>query len=78
MIVAYITTEKEAIAALFHQDYEDFFAATPWLYLFACMLILLFGPRPGLDRWLMAPSHHVPALSRIIITMPRTWCSRHG
>ena len=46
MIVAYITTEKEAIAALFHQDYEDFFAATPWLYLFACMLILLW-PKAG-------------------------------
>jgi putative oxidoreductase len=44
MIVAYITSEKEAIAALFSIDYEDFFAATPWLYLFACMLILFFGP----------------------------------
>jgi putative oxidoreductase len=44
MIVAYITTEKEAIATLFTENYEDFFGATPWLYLFACLLVLLFGP----------------------------------
>jgi DoxX len=29
MIVAYVTSEKEAIAALFTKDYEDFFTAAP-------------------------------------------------
>lgn len=44
MIVAYATTEHEALAALVAGDPDPFFAAAPFLFLFASALIFVFGP----------------------------------
>jgi putative oxidoreductase len=43
-IVAYLTTEMDALHKLLKLDTDDFFAAAPFLFLFAAILILTFGP----------------------------------
>lgn len=44
MIVAYATTEHEALSALVAGDPDPFLAAAPFLFLFASALIFIFGP----------------------------------
>ena len=43
-IVAYITTEQDALHKLLSLDTDDFFAAAPFLFLFAAIVVLAFGP----------------------------------
>ena len=43
MVVAYLTAEKEALHAIF-SDPDKFVTADPFLFLFAAVLILVFGP----------------------------------
>jgi putative oxidoreductase len=43
-IVAYITTEQTALHKLLTLDTDDFFAAAPFLFLFAALIIFVFGP----------------------------------
>ena len=43
-IVAYITTEHDALKKLWSLNTDDFFAAAPFLFLFAAVIILVFGP----------------------------------
>jgi putative oxidoreductase len=43
-IVAYITTEQDALHKLLKLDTDDFFAAAPFLFLFAAIIVLAFGP----------------------------------
>ena len=42
--VAYLTTEKPALHKLWSLDTDDFFAAAPFLFLFAAIMVLAFGP----------------------------------
>jgi putative oxidoreductase len=52
MFVAYATAEHEALAAVF-RDPDKFTAATPFLFLYAALLVLAFGPGCwSLDHWL--------------------------
>jgi putative oxidoreductase len=52
MFVAYATAEHEALAALF-RDPAKFTGATPFLFLYAALLVLAFGPGCwSLDHWL--------------------------
>ncbi|HTZ20113.1 MAG TPA: DoxX family protein [Opitutaceae bacterium] len=52
MFVAYATAEHEALAAIF-RDPDKFTAATPFLFLYAVLLVLAFGPGFwSLDHWL--------------------------
>lgn len=57
MIVAYATTEQEALGKLFQEgDAEEFLAASPFLFLLASLLVLAFGPGKIaldtlMDRW---------------------------
>jgi len=44
MIVAYATTEQDALAALAKGDLDPFLTAAPFLFLVASLLILVFGP----------------------------------
>lgn len=44
MVVAYATTEQEALGALAKGDLDPFLTAAPFLFLFASLLILVFGP----------------------------------
>jgi putative oxidoreductase len=52
MLVAYLTADREALFAFF-SDPAKFCAAAPCTFLFAAIIILLFGPGPfSLDRLL--------------------------
>lgn len=43
MIVAYVTAEHEALQVFFREP-DKFVTASPFLYLFAALLVLVFGP----------------------------------
>ena len=43
MLVAYATTEREALAVIF-SDPDKVTEATPFLFLFAVLIVLIFGP----------------------------------
>ncbi len=43
MLVAYLTADLEAVQAIF-SDPDKFTGATPFLFLFACLIVLIFGP----------------------------------
>jgi putative oxidoreductase len=43
LIVAYITADREALFSIF-SDPDKFYAAAPYTFLFASMLVLIFGP----------------------------------
>jgi putative oxidoreductase len=44
LIVAYLTSDLDAVKALFSSSYDKFFAADPWPFLLVCLLVLFFGP----------------------------------
>ena len=43
MLVAYVTADREALMSIF-SDPGKFYGATPYTFLFAALLILVFGP----------------------------------
>jgi putative oxidoreductase len=43
LIVAYITADREALFSIF-SDPDKFYAAAPYTFLVASLIILLFGP----------------------------------
>ncbi len=43
MVVAYLTADLDAAKMIFSEP-DKFFAAAPFLHLFACVLVLIFGP----------------------------------
>jgi len=57
MIVAYATTEQEALGKLFGEgDAEEFLKADPFLFMLASLIVLAFGPGKValdtfMDRW---------------------------
>ena len=45
LIVAYLTSEQDALGKLFtFTDINPFLTADPFLFMFACLIILAFGP----------------------------------
>jgi putative oxidoreductase len=44
LIVAYLTSEQPALEKLVHFDINPFLTADPFLFMFACLIILAFGP----------------------------------
>jgi putative oxidoreductase len=56
MIMAYITADREALFSIF-SDPDKFYAAAPYTFLIASLLILIFGPgRIALDSILGIPT----------------------
>ncbi len=52
MLVAYITADREALFSIF-ADPDKFYAASPYTYLFASVIVLIFGPgKFSVDAWL--------------------------
>ena len=43
MFVAFVTADREALFAIF-SDTDKFYAAAPYTFLFAALIILIFGP----------------------------------
>jgi putative oxidoreductase len=53
MLMAYIMADREALSAIF-SDPGKFYAADPYTFLFAALLILIFGPgKYALDTYLL-------------------------
>ncbi len=44
MLVAFITTERDNLKAIFSDHAEDFYKALPFTFLFVSLIILIFGP----------------------------------
>ncbi len=44
LTVAYLTTEQKALGELLQLNTDDFFAAAPFLFWFAAIIVLVFGP----------------------------------
>jgi len=52
MAVAYLTADREALKAIFSEP-DKFYAAAPYTFLFAALLILIFGPGTfSVDGWI--------------------------
>jgi putative oxidoreductase len=43
LVIAYVTAESDALKSIF-SDPDKFTGATPFLFLMACMMVLVFGP----------------------------------
>jgi putative oxidoreductase len=53
LAIAYITAESEALKSFF-SDPDKFTGATPFLFLMACLMVLVFGPGKFSVDWLLA------------------------
>jgi putative oxidoreductase len=68
LIVAYITADREALFSIF-SDPDKFYAAAPYTFLIASVIVLLFGPGKFavdtlLNRWFStAPGEKKPPLA---------------
>jgi putative oxidoreductase len=52
MLMAYITADREALFSVFSEP-DKFYGATPYTYLFASLIVLIFGPgKFSVDAWL--------------------------
>jgi putative oxidoreductase len=52
MLMAYITADREALSSIF-SDPDKFYGASPYTYLFASVIVLIFGPgKFSVDAWL--------------------------
>jgi len=52
MLTAYITADREALFSVF-SDPDKFYGASPYTYLFASLIVLIFGPgKFSMDAWL--------------------------
>jgi putative oxidoreductase len=52
MIIAYLTAEQNALKSIF-SDSDKFVSADPFLFLFACVIVLAFGPGKFSVDWLL-------------------------
>jgi putative oxidoreductase len=43
MIIAYVAADREALGQIF-SDPDKFYAAAPYTFLFASLIVLIFGP----------------------------------
>ena len=64
MIMAYVTADREALQSIF-SDPDKFYAAAPYTFLIASLIILIFGPGKVsldtlLEHWFASPA--VPAV----------------
>ena len=64
LVVAYLTTEKDALKSLFtFTDIDPFLTAAPFLFLFAAIIILVFGPGIFSIDYLIERSRRLTAVS---------------
>lgn len=66
MVVAYLTADIDAVKSLFSDERDAFFQATPFLFLFASVLVLVFGPGAiSIDRLLARKFRAKPAANPV-------------
>jgi putative oxidoreductase len=60
MLVAYITADREALLSIF-SDPDKFTGATPYTFLFASLIVLIFGAgKLSADAWIAANNRQEP------------------
>jgi putative oxidoreductase len=74
MIMAYVTADREALLSIF-SDPDKFYAAAPYTFLIASLIILIFGPgKIALDTLLA----HLLGPSALAEAQPSQRLSEHG
>lgn len=68
MVMAFVLADRQALLSVF-SDPDKFYAAAPYTFLFACVIILVFGPGRFcldaiLERWLKPDASPVRTPSR--------------
>lgn len=52
MVVAFLLADREALGSIF-SDPDKFYAAAPYTFLFASLIVLIFGPgKVSVDAWI--------------------------
>ena len=59
MIMAYVTADREALFSIF-KDPDKFYAAAPYTFLVASLIILIFGPGKFCADYLLRRFAHLP------------------
>src|SRR5258707_9850322 len=62
MIMAYITADREALLSVF-SDPDKFYAAAPYTFLIASLIVLIFGPGKFCVDHLLRRFAHLPGLA---------------
>jgi putative oxidoreductase len=62
MIMAYITADREALFSVF-SDPDKFYAAAPYTFLIASLIVLIFGPGKFCVDYLLRRFAHLPGLA---------------
>jgi len=62
MIMAYITADREALYSVF-SDPDKFYAAAPYTFLIASLIVLIFGPGKFCVDYLLRRFAHLPGLA---------------
>jgi putative oxidoreductase len=60
MIMAYVTADREALLSFF-SDPDKFYAAAPYVFLIASLIILIFGPGKFCVDYLLRRFAHLPS-----------------
>ena len=68
MIMAYVTADREALSSVI-SDPDKFYAAAPYVFLIASLIILIFGPGKFCVDYLLRRFAHFPSAAE---TEPRT------
>jgi putative oxidoreductase len=59
MIMAYVTADREALFSII-SDPDKFYAAAPYVFLIASLIILIFGPGKVCVDYLLRRFTHLP------------------
>lgn len=63
MFVAFVTADRDALLSVF-SDTDKFYGAAPYTFLFACLIILIFGPgKLALDTLIAKRKKQKPAVA---------------
>ncbi len=78
MLVAYITADREALFSVI-SDPDKFYAAAPYTFLVASLIVLIFGPgRFAVDAWITRKRRLIPGRSPDVAYSENVWDSRSG
>jgi putative oxidoreductase len=59
MVMAYVTADREALFSII-SDPDKFYAAAPYVFLIASLIILIFGPGKFCVDYLLRRFAHLP------------------
>jgi putative oxidoreductase len=69
MIIAYLTVESDSLKVIF-SDPDKFTGATPFLFLFACVIVFVFGPGVFSLDWIIGRRYAKRSIAAVQETAP--------